>query len=175
MPVEKLPFQVIYASGWEDEHHPSNLHIQNHQPAAIGWHSQRSVVQPVSGGSSYSLWLSLPIRQQHGFARLNECSAAILRLLIAIPHLLHYPPPYVPLHLSPPPSQPQRRFCTFPQTLVLRLSTGKSRLRKVQLLAHHFMIPNRIDIFVGNLIPQKTAFEHQVETILNQIHFNRLG
>jgi hypothetical protein len=56
------------------------------------------------------------------------------------------------------------------------LASGKSRVRKVQLLSHHFMIAKRIDLFVGNLIPQKTADkDHQQETILNQIHFNRLG
>ena len=71
MPVEKLPFQVLHASGWEDEHHPSNLHIQNHQPAAIGWHSQRSVLQPVSGGSSYSLWLSLFDNNMDSLDRMN--------------------------------------------------------------------------------------------------------
>lgn len=68
------------------------------------------------------------------------------------------------------------RFCTFPQTLILRLAPGKSRLRKVQLLSHHFMVAKRIDLFIGNLIPQKTADKnHESETVLNQIHFNRLG
>jgi hypothetical protein len=120
--IVKLPFQIIQSSGWEDGFPPTHLHIQHHQPSALGWHSQK-----------YDVFRALD-------DIINRC-----------------------------------RFCLYPQILVLRLASGKSRIRKIQILSHHYMISTRIDLFVGNVIPQKTAYGGEVEDISNAIQFNRLG
>ncbi|XP_071482021.1 centrosomal protein of 104 kDa-like [Diadema antillarum] len=44
------------------------------------------------------------------------------------------------------------RFCLFPQEIVLRMQE-KTRIRKLQLLAHQFLIPTKIEFFIGSLPP----------------------
>ncbi|KAJ3148995.1 hypothetical protein HDU89_003996 [Geranomyces variabilis] len=41
------------------------------------------------------------------------------------------------------------RFCSYPQTLVLRLAPGVCRIRKIEVLNHHYMISTKLDFSVG--------------------------
>ncbi|XP_055864417.1 centrosomal protein of 104 kDa-like isoform X9 [Biomphalaria glabrata] len=42
------------------------------------------------------------------------------------------------------------RFCLYPQDMVIQLET-RSRLRKIQILSHQFLIPTKIEFFVGDV------------------------
>ncbi|XP_072174681.1 centrosomal protein of 104 kDa-like [Diadema setosum] len=59
------------------------------------------------------------------------------------------------------------RFCLFPQEIVLRMQE-KTRIRKLQLLAHQFLIPTKIEFFIGSLPPD------HVSTLSGQ-RYKRLG
>ncbi|KAI8615325.1 hypothetical protein BC830DRAFT_1123218 [Chytriomyces sp. MP71] len=81
------------------------------------------------------------------------------------------------------------RFCTFPQTLVLKLASGSTRLHKVQLLSHHFKIASKLEFFVGasasesSLTGARAASSSsassdktpKVSTLENGIRYTRLG
>ncbi|KAI8824237.1 uncharacterized protein EV422DRAFT_312421 [Fimicolochytrium jonesii] len=41
------------------------------------------------------------------------------------------------------------RFCSYPQALVIRFVEGPCRIRKLELLVHHYMIPTRIEFHIG--------------------------
>jgi hypothetical protein len=43
MTIQKLPFEVVFASSYADQHHPHQLHPDQHSPTATGWLSQPSV------------------------------------------------------------------------------------------------------------------------------------
>ncbi|KAJ0064723.1 hypothetical protein NL108_012655, partial [Boleophthalmus pectinirostris] len=43
-------------------------------------------------------------------------------------------------------------LCSYPQTLTLQLEE-RSRVRKLQLLAHQYMIPSRVDFHIGDSLP----------------------
>eukprot|EP00057_Strongylocentrotus_purpuratus_P005940 XP_011660414.1 PREDICTED: centrosomal protein of 104 kDa [Strongylocentrotus purpuratus] len=59
------------------------------------------------------------------------------------------------------------RFCLYPQEIVLRLP-DKTRIRKLQLLSHQFLIPTKIEFYVGSLPPDHI-------TSLNGQRYKRLG
>ena len=40
------------------------------------------------------------------------------------------------------------RFCLYPQELILHLSEA-SRIKKLQILSHQFMIGSKVEFFVG--------------------------
>ncbi|KAJ3247646.1 hypothetical protein HDU77_008519 [Chytriomyces hyalinus] len=42
------------------------------------------------------------------------------------------------------------RFCTYPQTIILRFSVGECHVRKIQVLSHHFKIASKLEFFIGN-------------------------
>jgi len=42
------------------------------------------------------------------------------------------------------------RFCLFPQDIVIQLET-RSRLRKIQILSHQYLVPTKIEFFVGDV------------------------
>nr|CAB3229838.1 centrosomal protein of 104 kDa [Phallusia mammillata] len=53
-------------------------------------------------------------------------------------------------HQSPTvPGWQTARFCVYPQELIVCLE-DQSRIKKLQLLAHQYMIPSKIEFFVGN-------------------------
>ncbi|KAI8827933.1 hypothetical protein BJ741DRAFT_627873 [Chytriomyces cf. hyalinus JEL632] len=41
------------------------------------------------------------------------------------------------------------RFCTYPQTIIIRFSVGECRVRKIQVLSHHFKIASKLEFFIG--------------------------
>ncbi|KAG0344687.1 hypothetical protein BG004_004260 [Podila humilis] len=41
------------------------------------------------------------------------------------------------------------RFCQYPQDLVLRFSCGRCRIRKIQILSHHYKIASKLDFWMG--------------------------
>ncbi|RUS82487.1 hypothetical protein EGW08_009750, partial [Elysia chlorotica] len=59
------------------------------------------------------------------------------------------------------------RFCLYPQDIVLQLEQ-RSRLRKIQILSHQFLVPTKIEFFVGD-IPDGTPLT------LNNARYARLG
>jgi centrosomal protein CEP104 len=79
--MQKLTFAITTASSHDQDFHQNNLLVQNHNPLATGWQSQR--------------------------------------------------------------------FCLYPQELVLALTPGNCRIQKLQLLAHHFKIPTKIELYCG--------------------------
>ncbi|GJJ68469.1 centrosomal protein CEP104 [Entomortierella parvispora] len=42
------------------------------------------------------------------------------------------------------------RFCSYPQDLVLRFSSGYSRIRKIQILSHQYKIASKLDFWMGS-------------------------
>ena len=44
-----------------------------------------------------------------------------------------------------------RRCPDYPQDLIIHLLSGASRISKVQILSHHFMIATKIDVYIGVL------------------------
>ncbi|KAJ0036134.1 hypothetical protein NQD34_004811 [Periophthalmus magnuspinnatus] len=79
------------------------------------------------------------------------------------------------------------RLCSYPQTLTLELEE-RSRVRKLQLLAHQYMIPSRVDFHIGDSLPtssplhklgyvslsdnQQTAFKARE---LKSVHVDSIG
>lgn len=59
------------------------------------------------------------------------------------------------------------RFCQFPQEIVVQM-VERCRLRKLQLLAHQYMIPSKVEFYVSESRPECLA-PHQAE------RFRRLG
>ncbi|KAJ3177249.1 hypothetical protein HK101_010303 [Irineochytrium annulatum] len=49
------------------------------------------------------------------------------------------------------------RFCTYPQQLILHLAPGNCRIRKLQILSHHFMISSKVELFIGRSIRPRGA------------------
>ncbi|KAI8848250.1 hypothetical protein BC829DRAFT_394433 [Chytridium lagenaria] len=65
-----------------------------------------------------------------------------------------FPPEELLVHNHTPLAKGWRseRFCIFPQVLVLKLAPGNCRLRKIQILSHHFMIPIKLEFFIGRSV-----------------------
>ncbi|KAI8801922.1 hypothetical protein BJ742DRAFT_565401 [Cladochytrium replicatum] len=82
--IQKLPFEIVACSGWDDDYPPEELLIQNHTPLAKGWQSQR--------------------------------------------------------------------FCSYPQRLVVRFVAGNCRVRKLQILSHHFKVPTKLEFYIGTAL-----------------------
>ncbi|XP_036389975.1 centrosomal protein of 104 kDa [Megalops cyprinoides] len=59
------------------------------------------------------------------------------------------------------------RFCSYPQQITLRLAE-RCRVRKLQLLAHQYMISAKIEFHIGDRPPESSS-PHPAE------HFRRLG
>ncbi|CAG8714284.1 11725_t:CDS:2, partial [Cetraspora pellucida] len=41
--------------------------------------------------------------------------------------------------------------CTYPQEIVLRVTCGTARVRKLQILSHHYKIASKLEIYVGSI------------------------
>ncbi|XP_076451911.1 centrosomal protein of 104 kDa-like isoform X2 [Babylonia areolata] len=59
------------------------------------------------------------------------------------------------------------RFCLYPQDIVVKME-ARSRLRKIQIFSHQFLIPTRIEFFVGD-VPEGTP------SVLENARYTRLG
>ncbi|XP_071840372.1 centrosomal protein of 104 kDa-like isoform X1 [Apostichopus japonicus] len=59
------------------------------------------------------------------------------------------------------------KFCPYPQEIILKLPK-KTRMKKLQLLAHQFLIPTKIEVYLGSYPP-----EHVVS--LHGTRYKRLG
>ncbi|XP_033642049.1 centrosomal protein of 104 kDa-like [Asterias rubens] len=59
------------------------------------------------------------------------------------------------------------RFCLYPQEIVIQLAE-KIRIRKLQLLAHQYLIPTKIEFYIGSLPPDHI-------TTLHGTRYKRLG
>lgn len=44
------------------------------------------------------------------------------------------------------------RFCQFPQEIVLQM-VERCRVRKLQLLAHQYMVPSKVEFYVSESLP----------------------
>ncbi|KAJ3230028.1 hypothetical protein HDU81_004821 [Chytriomyces hyalinus] len=49
------------------------------------------------------------------------------------------------------------RFCTYPQTIILKFTVGECRVRKIQILSHHFKIASKLEFFIGKQPKRSTA------------------
>ncbi|XP_072039390.1 centrosomal protein of 104 kDa-like [Amphiura filiformis] len=54
------------------------------------------------------------------------------------------------------------RFCIYPQEVILNLKE-KTRLRQIQILAHEYLIPTKIDFYVGLTAPDHMTKSHHKE------------
>lgn len=59
------------------------------------------------------------------------------------------------------------RFCLYPQDMVIQLE-ARSRLRKIQILSHQYLVPTKIEFFVGD-VPDGTPLT------LDSARYARLG
>ncbi|XP_022101600.1 centrosomal protein of 104 kDa-like isoform X2 [Acanthaster planci] len=59
------------------------------------------------------------------------------------------------------------RFCLYPQEIVIQLA-DKTRIRKLQLLVHQYLIPTKIEFYIGSLPPDHV-------TTLHGTRYKRLG
>ena len=59
------------------------------------------------------------------------------------------------------------RFCLYPQDIVIQLDK-RSRLKKVQVLSHQYLIASRVEFFVGDIPPD-------VPVNLQNARYTRLG
>uniref|UniRef100_A0A673GRU5 Centrosomal protein of 104 kDa n=1 Tax=Sinocyclocheilus rhinocerous TaxID=307959 RepID=A0A673GRU5_9TELE len=48
------------------------------------------------------------------------------------------------------------RFCPFPQEIILQL-VERCRIRKLQLLAHQYLIPSKIEFHIGDRLPESSS------------------
>nr|XP_005167010.1 centrosomal protein of 104 kDa isoform X1 [Danio rerio] len=48
------------------------------------------------------------------------------------------------------------RFCPFPQEIILQLAE-RCRIRKLQLLAHQYFIPSKVEFHVGDMLPESNS------------------
>ncbi len=49
-----------------------------------------------------------------------------------------------------------RRLCSYPQHITLQL-VERSRVRKLQLLAHQYMIPAKVEFHIGDTLPETST------------------
>uniref|UniRef100_A0A3P9JS90 Centrosomal protein of 104 kDa n=1 Tax=Oryzias latipes TaxID=8090 RepID=A0A3P9JS90_ORYLA len=56
------------------------------------------------------------------------------------------------------------RLCSFPQHILLQLE-GRSRVRKLQLLAHQYLIPTKVEFHVGDVGPEDGSSELQLRRL----------
>uniref|UniRef100_A0A3B3HNI7 Centrosomal protein of 104 kDa n=1 Tax=Oryzias latipes TaxID=8090 RepID=A0A3B3HNI7_ORYLA len=56
------------------------------------------------------------------------------------------------------------RLCSFPQYILLQLE-GRSRVRKLQLLAHQYLIPTKVEFHVGDVGPEDGSSELQLRRL----------
>lgn len=59
------------------------------------------------------------------------------------------------------------RFCQFPQEIVLQM-VERCRIRKLQLLAHQYLISSKVEFYISDSLPEYFA-PYQAE------RFRRLG
>lgn len=59
------------------------------------------------------------------------------------------------------------RFCQFPQEIVLQM-VERCQIRKLQLLAHQYMIPSKVEFYISESLPEYFT-PYQAE------RFRRLG
>ncbi|CAG8493198.1 1743_t:CDS:10 [Dentiscutata erythropus] len=50
--------------------------------------------------------------------------------------------------------QSQKR-CTYPQEIILRVTCGPARVRRLQILSHHYKIASRLEIYIGSIQRRK--------------------
>ncbi|RXN34496.1 centrosomal protein of 104 kDa-like [Labeo rohita] len=50
----------------------------------------------------------------------------------------------------------EQEFCTFPQEIILQL-VERCRIRKLQLLAHQYLIPSKIEFHIGDRLPESSS------------------
>lgn len=48
------------------------------------------------------------------------------------------------------------RLCSYPQHITLQL-LERSRIRKLQLLAHQYLIPGKVEFHIGDSIPESSS------------------
>jgi len=58
------------------------------------------------------------------------------------------------------------RFCPYPQEIILEL-VERCRIRKLQLLAHQYLVPSKIEFHIGDRLTESSS--HQQANILHRL------
>ncbi|CAG8567618.1 5539_t:CDS:10 [Ambispora gerdemannii] len=101
MPLQHLEFDVIHATGWDDNYPPEQL---------------------------------IPRDRLHFDGSNNN------HLNAGVKHGKGWQSP---------------RFCSYPQEIILQLTSGPARILKIQILSHHYKITSQLDIYVGSVQQRK--------------------
>ncbi|RIA83627.1 hypothetical protein C1645_785930 [Glomus cerebriforme] len=57
-----------------------------------------------------------------------------------------------------------KRLCTYPQEIILQVSCGTARIRKLQILSHHYKIATKLEIYVGSVQQRKEILGKETNT-----------
>ncbi|KAJ3116190.1 hypothetical protein HDU96_010216 [Phlyctochytrium bullatum] len=61
------------------------------------------------------------------------------------------------------------RFCIYPQTIILKLAPGNCRVRKIQVLSHHFMIATKLEFYIGRSVRPLGTVEKGIISEMHQV------
>ncbi|XP_072305435.1 centrosomal protein of 104 kDa [Eucyclogobius newberryi] len=70
-------------------------------------------------------------------------------------HEENYSPEELKVHAPTARGWRSSRLCSYPQSLTLQLE-DRSRVRKLQLLAHQYMIPSKVEFHIGDSLPNSS-------------------
>ncbi|XP_030641100.1 centrosomal protein of 104 kDa [Chanos chanos] len=82
-------------------------------------------------------------------------------------HEDNYSPKELMVHAPTVSGWRSTRFCSYPQEIILQL-VERCHIRKLQLLAHQYLIPTKIEFHTGDRLPESSSPGHQD-------HLRRLG
>lgn len=144
----KIGFTVVNSSSHEDNFSAKELVV--HAPTVSGWRSSRYIAVFHSLIYSWKLNISSQAssttnsvlhRSANDSHRLQwnimKFSVSFLLLEHCVNHIL-------------------RRMCLYPQHITLQL-VERSRVRKLQLLAHQYLIPAKVEFHIGDTLPESSS------------------
>lgn len=138
----KIEFIVVNSSSHEDNSSANELMV--HAPTVNGWRSSRYIntvlcfqkhvtlihVNFLIFKSDKTLCFMNGSFLVHFFYHLKESSHCVNEMF--------------------------RRLCSYPQHITLQL-VERSRVRKLQLLAHQYLIPAKVEFHIGDTLPETST------------------
>lgn len=146
--MSKLPFRIVYCSSFEENYPPEELCSVPKDRPPRGWQSKKYQILSVSRFEFLAVLC--------GFAELSSCVEGGLRRRLCSSTLslgagvaqtvcsLSFP-----CFSNSPFVSRRSRFCTYPQTLVLKFERVVD-IKKIQLFSHQSKIATTIDLYVGS-------------------------